>query len=112
MTVSTRRFGKNFLGYLVSARYVLGALCAIFVTLWLLLWWAESGAPHGSEHLRYGPWQSLYLAAATALTIGYGDLAPVTIWGRVIAIALGIEGLILMGVVVAAAVAALPDSED
>lgn len=68
---------------------------------------------HGVQHQDgYGPWESLYLAAITSLTIGYGDLAPVTVWGRVIAVALGIEGFVFMGIVVAAAVAALPDSED
>jgi voltage-gated potassium channel len=111
MTISPKKFGLEFFGYLMSARYLLAVLVVVFVVLWLFLWLAESSAHHGVSQMGYGPWQSLYLAAATALTVGYGDLAPVTVSGRIISIVLGFEGLIFMGVVIAAAVAALPSSE-
>jgi voltage-gated potassium channel len=112
MAISPRKFARNFFGYLVSARYLILVLGMIFLVLWLLLWWSEAHVGHGASSGGYGPWESLYLAAITSLTIGYGDLAPVTIAGRIIVIALGIEGLVFVGIVVAAAVAALPESEE
>jgi voltage-gated potassium channel len=50
---------------------------------------------------------ALYFTLVTGLTIGYGDIAPVTIGGRVIAILTGLLGILITGVIVAAAVYAL-----
>jgi len=107
MAISSKKFGLNFLGYLVSARYLMLCLGFIFVALWLLLWFSEAD---GGKH--YGAWESLYLACISALTIGYGDLFPVTILGRITAVALGLLGIVFTGIIVAAAVIALPESEE
>lgn len=48
-----------------------------------------------------------YLALITATTIGYGDLAPETWSARIVAGAIGINGLILTGVFIALTVKAL-----
>jgi voltage-gated potassium channel len=42
-----------------------------------------------------------YLAFITAMTIGYGDLAPVTWPARIVAVLIGINGLLFTGVIVA-----------
>ncbi len=49
----------------------------------------------------------IYFACTTALTIGFGDLVPKTGTTKVIAVILGILGLIMFGIVVAVAVHAL-----
>ncbi|WP_432798653.1 potassium channel family protein [Poriferisphaera sp. WC338] len=51
-------------------------------------------------------WKSIYLAFITALTIGYGDITPHTHRAKVISIFIGLLGLVITGVVVAAAIKA------
>jgi hypothetical protein len=50
---------------------------------------------------------SIYFAFISGLTIGYGDLAPKTFVARVLAIMIGICGVLLTGLVAAVAVKAL-----
>ena len=50
---------------------------------------------------------SIYFAFVSGLTIGYGDLAPKTLVGRVLAIVIGLCGVLLTGFVAAVAVKAL-----
>jgi hypothetical protein len=50
---------------------------------------------------------ALYFTFVTGLTIGYGDIAPVTPMGRVFAILTGLQGLLITGLIVAVAVFAL-----
>ena len=49
---------------------------------------------------------SIYFAFVSGLTIGYGDLAPKTFVTRVLAILIGICGILLTGLVAAVAVKA------
>jgi len=44
---------------------------------------------------------SMYFSFITAFTIGYGDITPITIIGRVLAILIGLLGIIFTGLVVA-----------
>jgi voltage-gated potassium channel len=53
---------------------------------------------------------ALYFTLITGLTIGYGDIAPVTNGGRVIAILTGLIGILITGLVVAIAVYALKET--
>ncbi len=43
---------------------------------------------------------SIYFALITALTIGYGDITPTTVPGRVLSVLIGIAGVIVLGLVV------------
>lgn len=56
--------------------------------------------------------ESLYFAMITGLTIGYGDIVPVTVVGRVVASCLGLVGIVLTGMLVATAVHALREAID
>ena len=47
---------------------------------------------------------ALYFTFVTGLTIGYGDIAPVTLTGRVIAILTGLQAILITGLITAAAV--------
>jgi voltage-gated potassium channel len=50
---------------------------------------------------------SLYFAFVTAFTIGYGDVVPVTAGGRIVALLIGLMGLIFTGLIIAIANRAL-----
>ena len=53
---------------------------------------------------------ALYFTLITGLTIGYGDIAPLTIGGRVIAVVTGLLGILITGLIVAVAVYALKET--
>ena len=72
-------------------RGVLLALLLILVPCTVVLGVGE-GLPLG---------EALYLVAITALTVGYGDISPTTGLGRVVAVVIGLIGVVLVGIVVA-----------
>jgi voltage-gated potassium channel len=43
--------------------------------------------------------ETIYFCAVTALTIGYGDIVPTTTAGRIIAVLLGLLGVLMTGVI-------------
>jgi hypothetical protein len=51
--------------------------------------------------------ESVYFAFVSGLTIGYGDFAPATLFTRILAIFIGVCGVLLTGLVAAVAVKAL-----
>jgi hypothetical protein len=51
--------------------------------------------------------ESIYFAFVTALTIGYGDLAPKSFVARLIAVLIGVCGVLLTAMIAAVAVKAL-----
>jgi hypothetical protein len=53
--------------------------------------------------------ESLYFASVTGLTIGYGDFAPTMLLTRVLAIGIGLCGVLLIALVAAIAVEALAE---
>jgi hypothetical protein len=75
----------------------------------LLLWMAGLGVVVGVLE----GWKisdSLYFAFVTGLTIGYGDLVPKLFVSRVLAIVIGMSGILFTGVVAAIGVHALLDA--
>ena len=54
--------------------------------------------------------EALYFAFVTGLTIGYGDIAPVTPVGRVVAVLTGLVGILMTGLIAALAVYALKET--
>ena len=55
--------------------------------------------------------EGIWWAIVTVTTVGYGDIAPTTIWGRIVGVALMITGLGVISTL-AAAVAAYFVSQD
>ncbi len=51
--------------------------------------------------------ESIYFAFVSGLTIGYGDLAPRSLLARVLAVAIGVCGVLVTALVAAVAVKAL-----
>lgn len=58
----------------------------------------------------WGTGLGLYFAFVTGLTIGYGDLAPSLAVTRILALVVGLLGIVLTGVVASVAVAALKEA--
>ena len=56
--------------------------------------------------------QSIYFSFISGLTIGYGDLAPKTLLSRVLAVLIGICGVLLTALLAAIAVKALTVARD
>ena len=56
--------------------------------------------------------ESIYFAFVSGLTIGYGDLAPKSLLGRVFAILIGVCGILVTALVAAVAVKALSAATD
>lgn len=54
--------------------------------------------------------ESVYFAFVTGLTVGYGDLVPESLLARVLAIMIGICGILLTSTIAAVAVEALATS--
>ena len=93
-------YGRHLVKYLYFVRHVLLAL------LVLLLLGAVAIAY--LEDLGFG--DSIYFAFITGLTVGYGDIEPVTAMGRVVSIAIALVGLLFTGITVAVATRALADA--
>ncbi|WP_406141862.1 potassium channel family protein [Streptomyces sp. NBC_01089] len=102
-------FVSTLLRWLLSAHqrrlHVRASLWAAAVTTLVLLggaWLvvrAEASAPHATiTSFPLGVWWSI----ETATTVGYGDMYPVTAWGRVIACVVMLVGIALFGIVTAA----------
>lgn len=53
---------------------------------------------------------AIYFAFVTGLTIGYGDIFPVTLLGRLISICVGFIGILFTGLYIAIATRALADT--
>ncbi len=54
--------------------------------------------------------ETMYFCTITALTIGYGDVVPTTMLGRIDAVMLGLLGMLMTGLVIAAAVRAVQEA--
>jgi len=54
--------------------------------------------------------EAVYFALVTGLTIGYGDIVPMTTFGRIISVVLGFIGVLYTGLVVALAVHAVKEA--
>ena len=76
---------------------VLSGLVASMVLLGLAIGWVEDWSAS----------QALWFTFVTGLTIGYGDVVPDALVGRVFAVAIGACGVLLTGLVAAIGVRAL-----
>ena len=93
-----RAFLRGLLTELRVVWPVLSALLITMVVLGLVIGLIEGWSVH----------ESIYFAFVSGLTIGYGDFATHTFATRALAIGIGICGVLLVALVAAIAVKALP----
>ena len=94
------RFSFHFLG-------IIGHLKSVFVFL-ITLVVISAAAISQIEDLPFG--EALYFSFITGLTIGYGDIVVKTPFARLIAVLLGLIGMIASGIMVAASIRAVEKS--
>lgn len=91
------RFKRHFIHALTK---VWGIFLGLFI--WLLF---DAVAIAHIEKMPFA--DALYFTLVTGLTIGYGDISPVTLAGRMVSILTGLLGILITGLIVAIAVYAL-----
>jgi hypothetical protein len=97
-----RKFAAGLLAGLRVVWPILSVLLGLIVGLGMLVGLLEGWSLH----------ESVYFAFVSGLTIGYGDLAPKSLLTRVLAIAIGVCGVLVTALVAAIAVRALPAATD
>lgn len=101
--IRPRHVVEEFIRVLWHLRGVLFLLFVVFLLLSMAM--HHFGGPvDAATHLRASASRVAYFCAITALTIGYGDVIPTTDTGRLIAVLLGVVGVLITGLVTAAAV--------
>ena len=96
-----RRFFAGLFHGLAVVWPILSGLLAIIVVLGIVVGLVE--------HWSVG--EGIYFAFVSGLTIGYGDLAPKAHVSRVLAVLIGLCGVLTTAVVAAVAVKALPSPD-
>lgn len=79
-------------------RKILTFLLVAVVALGLLMAPIEKDAPGARIH---NEGDGLWFAVTTVTGVGYGDMVPVTVWGRIVASILEVFGVVLFGAVMA-----------
>jgi voltage-gated potassium channel len=96
IVIFQRIAGSNIRGKVIG--YIVSLSLILLYLISLAILDAERGQPNASIQ-NFG--DALWWSFATMTTVGYGDLTPVTVQGRIIAVALMIGGIGLLGIVTA-----------
>jgi voltage-gated potassium channel len=98
---------KMFIRFSYHFSIILGHLKSVLVFLMALMV-ISAVVVSRVEDLPFG--EALYFSFITGLTIGYGDIVVKTPFARVIAVLLGLIGMITSGIMVAASLRAVEKS--
>jgi voltage-gated potassium channel len=90
-------FSRYFLQYTWFIRHVLAIVIVLVIVGALIISRVEGMSLGGA----------IYFAFITGFTIGYGDITPITIIGRVTSVFIGLTGIVFTGLVVAVSTKAL-----
>ena len=97
-----KRFAAGLFTGLRIVWPILSVLLVLIIVLGLVVGLVEGWSVH----------ESIYFAFVSGLTIGYGDLAPKSLLTRVLAILIGVCGVLMTALVAAIAVKALTKATD
>ncbi len=97
-----RKFLKGLFSGLGVVWPILSAILMLIVGLGLVVGLREGWSIH----------ESIYFAFVTGLTIGYGDIAPKFFLTRLLAVTIGLCGLLLTALIAAVAVEALGEATE
>jgi len=97
-----KRFAAGLFTGLRIVWPILSVLFVLIIALGLVVGLVEGWLVH----------ESIYFAFVSGLTIGYGDLAPKSLLTRVLAILIGVCGVLMTALVAAIAVKALTKATD
>ena len=100
-TVSSRVLRRYFLSQLVDGLKVVWPILISILSLMAILGFVVALFEH------WKVFEGLYFAYVSGLTIGYGDFSPKTTVGRILAIGLGLLGILFTAMVAAVGVEAL-----
>jgi voltage-gated potassium channel len=95
---------RMFIRFCYHFFIIIGHLQAVFLSLVGLIVISAAVIAH-VEKLPFG--EAIYFSFITGLTIGYGDIVVKTPLGRMIAVLLGLIGIVFTGLMVAAALRAV-----
>ncbi|MGA7778648.1 MAG: potassium channel family protein [Paraburkholderia sp.] len=87
-------------------RAILAMLLILFLILSVAMYYV-GGPVDVATRTQSSLGHTFYFCAVTALTIGYGDIVPTSTLGRIFAVLLGLQGVLITGVVTASAVYAI-----
>ncbi len=104
--MDSRTLRKNFVAGLILGLRVVWPIVSVLLGLMTALGLVIGVLEGWSVH------ESIYFAFVSGLTIGYGDLAPKLLFTRVLAILIGVCGVVLTALVAAVAVKALTVATD
>jgi hypothetical protein len=96
------KFNRAFVHYAMQIREGIGALLLMLVL--------GGFAIAKVEGIKLG--DAVYFAFITGLSIGYGDIVPKTDLGRIVSVAIGLVGVLFVGLTVAIATRALRDTAE
>ncbi|SOE87777.1 Ion channel [Burkholderia sp. YR290] len=100
---------EEFARTLWYLRAPLAALLVLFLLLSAVMYYAGGPIEAGSRTpSSFG--NALYFCIITALTIGYGDVVPTTIVGRIDSVLIGVQGVLVTSMVTAAFVHAVQEA--
>ena len=98
---------RIFISFSYHFFLIIGHFHAVFLSLIALI----VGAAAVFTHIEKMPFEdALYFSFITGLTIGYGDIVVKTSFGRIVAVLLGLIGVVFTGRMVAAAIRAVEES--
>src|SRR4030095_15915030 len=102
--IPRERTREKYLGLFgpLSLLILLGVWASILILGYALLLWSTSTTVHLSFE-SFGPttfWTYLYLSGVTFFTLGYGDVSPVSVFGRALTVVETANGFGLLAIVI------------